>query len=163
STSGAGGSSWGSTSAGTSATVTGRPSASTSDGSGVASDGVCKSRAEPPAESRTAAGLGLALVQPADRVSLLRLHPQTGPSGSALREEFMSKPLMQGAVADLTQAIGHTPIVRLNRVAEEVESEIYVKLEYVNPAGSMKDRVGLNIIRDAEERGMLGPGGTIIE
>lgn len=75
----------------------------------------------------------------------------------------MSKPLMQGAVADLTQAIGHTPIVRLNRVAEEVESEIYVKLEYVNPAGSMKDRVGLNIIRDAEERGMLGPGGTIIE
>ncbi|MCX4244736.1 cystathionine beta-synthase [Paraliomyxa miuraensis] len=75
----------------------------------------------------------------------------------------MSKPLMQGAVADLTQAIGHTPIVRLNRVTEGIESEIYVKLEYVNPAGSMKDRVGLNIIRDAEERGMLGPGGTIIE
>lgn len=75
----------------------------------------------------------------------------------------MSKPLMQGAVADLTEAIGTTPIVRLNRVAEGVESEIYVKLEYVNPAGSMKDRVGLNIIRDAEARGMLGPGGTIIE
>lgn len=75
----------------------------------------------------------------------------------------MSKPLMHGAVADLTHAIGHTPIVRLNRVAEDVESEIYVKLEYMNPAGSMKDRVGLNIIEDAEKRGMLGPGGTIIE
>ncbi|MCA9654329.1 MAG: cystathionine beta-synthase [Myxococcales bacterium] len=75
----------------------------------------------------------------------------------------MSQPLMQGAVADLTQAIGNTPIVRLNRVVEGIESEIYVKMEYVNPAGSMKDRVGLNIIRDAEERGMLGPGGTIVE
>ncbi|MCA9709187.1 MAG: pyridoxal-phosphate dependent enzyme, partial [Myxococcales bacterium] len=75
----------------------------------------------------------------------------------------MSQSLMQGAVADLTQAIGRTPIVRLNRVAEDVESEIYVKLEYMNPAGSMKDRVGLNIIEDAEKRGMLGPGGTIIE
>ncbi len=70
---------------------------------------------------------------------------------------------MQGAVADLTQAIGRTPIVRLNRVVEGVESEIYVKIEYMNPAGSMKDRVGLNIIEDAEKRGMLGPGGTIIE
>lgn len=73
------------------------------------------------------------------------------------------QPLMPGAVADLTHAIGQTPIIRLNRVVEGVESEIYVKMEYVNPAGSMKDRVGLNIIRDAEERGMLGPGGTIIE
>ncbi len=72
-------------------------------------------------------------------------------------------PLMKGAVADLTQAIGHTPIVKLNRVAENVESEIYVKIEYMNPAGSMKDRVGLNLIEDAERRGMLGPGGVIVE
>ena len=75
----------------------------------------------------------------------------------------MSQPLMTGAVGNLTEAIGNTPIVRLNRVAEGVESDIYVKVEYMNPAGSMKDRVGLNIIRDAEKRGMLGPGGTIIE
>jgi cystathionine beta-synthase len=75
----------------------------------------------------------------------------------------MEKPLMKGAVADLTDAVGNTPIVRLNRVADDVESEIYVKLEYMNPAGSMKDRVALNIIRDAEARGMLGPGGTIVE
>ena len=75
----------------------------------------------------------------------------------------MSQSLMKGAVSDVIEAIGHTPIVRLNSVAEDVESDIYVKIEYMNPAGSMKDRVGLNIIRDAEERGMLGPGGTIIE
>ncbi len=75
----------------------------------------------------------------------------------------MTENLMKGAVADMTQAIGGTPIVRLNRVAEDVASEIYVKVEYLNPAGSMKDRVGLNLIRDAEERGMLGPGGTIVE
>ena len=75
----------------------------------------------------------------------------------------MTLPLMKGAVADLTNAIGHTPIVRLNRVAEDVRSDIYVKIEYMNPAGSMKDRVGLNIIEDAERRGMLGPGGVIVE
>lgn len=75
----------------------------------------------------------------------------------------MTKPLLHGAVADVTRAIGNTPIVRLNHVTEGLESEIYVKLEYLNPAGSMKDRVGLNIIDDAERRGMLGPGGTIIE
>jgi len=75
----------------------------------------------------------------------------------------MTADMMKGAVADLTQTIGQTPIVKLNRVVEGIESEIYVKVEYMNPAGSMKDRVGLNIIRDAEERGMLGPGGTIVE
>jgi cystathionine beta-synthase len=71
--------------------------------------------------------------------------------------------LMPGAVPSVIEAIGNTPIVRLNAVTADIESEIYVKIEYMNPAGSMKDRVGLNIIRDAEARGMLGPGGTIIE
>src|SRR5262245_43845342 len=71
--------------------------------------------------------------------------------------------LMPCAVPSIIDAIGNTPIVRLNAVTADIESEIYVKVEYMNPAGSMKDRVGLNIIRDAEERGMLGPGGTIIE
>ncbi|MCA9636364.1 MAG: cysteine synthase family protein, partial [Myxococcales bacterium] len=71
--------------------------------------------------------------------------------------------MMKGSVPDITAAIGNTPIVRLNHVVEDLDSEIYVKVEYMNPAGSMKDRVGLNIIRDAEARGMLQPGGTIIE
>ncbi len=75
----------------------------------------------------------------------------------------MSDQLMKGAVGDITQAIGNTPIVKLNQVASDIESEIYVKVEYLNPAGSMKDRVALNIINDAERKGLLGPGGTIIE
>ncbi len=75
----------------------------------------------------------------------------------------MSLPLMKGSVSNIVEAIGNTPIVRLNSVTEGLESDIYAKVEYMNPAGSMKDRVGLNIIQDAERRGMLGPGGTIIE
>ena len=71
--------------------------------------------------------------------------------------------LMTGSVGSILDTIGETPIVRLNHVTEGIESEIYVKVEYLNPAGSMKDRVGLNIINDAERRGMLGPGGTSIE
>ena len=71
--------------------------------------------------------------------------------------------LMHGAVGSILETIGQTPIVRLNHVTEGIESEIYVKVEYLNPAGSMKDRVGLNIINDAEKRGMLGPGGTMLE
>ncbi len=72
-------------------------------------------------------------------------------------------PLMKGAVPDVIAAIGNTPIVRLNKVTEGLASDIYVKIEYMNPAGSMKDRVGLNIIEDAERRGVLRPGGTIVE
>ncbi len=71
--------------------------------------------------------------------------------------------LMHGAYADVTQAIGRTPMVRLNKVAAHIRSSIYVKCEYLNPGGSMKDRIALNIIRDAEQKGLLGPGGVIIE
>jgi len=71
--------------------------------------------------------------------------------------------MMKGAVANIVEAIGHTPIVRLNRVAAHVKSDIFVKLEFLNPGGSMKDRVALNIIKDAERRGLLQPGGTIVE
>jgi cystathionine beta-synthase len=70
--------------------------------------------------------------------------------------------MMRGAVGDITQAIGGTPIVKLNRVTEGLKADIYVKCEYLNPAGSHKDRVGLNMIKDAEAAG-LKPGGTIVE
>lgn len=71
--------------------------------------------------------------------------------------------LMKGAVHNILEAVGRTPIVRLNRVAAHVKADIYVKCEYLNPAGSMKDRVAMNIINDAERRGLLRPGGTIVE
>jgi cystathionine beta-synthase len=60
-------------------------------------------------------------------------------------------------------AIGHTPLVRLHRVAQGVPPPVYVKLESMNPGGSVKDRVGLAMISDAERKGHLRPGGTIIE
>ncbi|UQA62188.1 cystathionine beta-synthase [Polyangium aurulentum] len=70
--------------------------------------------------------------------------------------------MMRGALSDITKAVGHTPIVKLNKVTEGLESEIYVKCEYLNPGGSHKDRVALNMIKDAEAAG-LKPGGTIVE
>src|SRR5262245_25257976 len=75
----------------------------------------------------------------------------------------MAQGLMKGAVQTIVDAIGHTPVIRLNKVAAHVKSDIYVKAEFLNPGGSMKDRVALNIIRDAERRGMLQAGGTIVE
>ena len=70
--------------------------------------------------------------------------------------------MMKGALENITDAVGHTPIVRLNRVAKDVESEIYVKCEFLNPGGSHKDRLARNLLRRAEEAG-LKPGGTIVE
>jgi cystathionine beta-synthase len=63
----------------------------------------------------------------------------------------------------ILQSIGRTPLVRLCRLAEDVKPKIYVKLEALNPGGSVKDRVGLAMIAEAERRGWLRPGGTIIE
>ncbi|HET6845229.1 MAG TPA: pyridoxal-phosphate dependent enzyme, partial [Anaerolineales bacterium] len=59
--------------------------------------------------------------------------------------------------------IGRTPLVRLGRVAHQVAAPIYAKLEILNPGGSIKDRVGLYIIEQAEQRGELKPGGTVVE
>jgi cystathionine beta-synthase len=70
--------------------------------------------------------------------------------------------MMQGALRDITQAVGNTPIVRLNRVAKDVPCEIYVKCEFLNPGGSHKDRLAQNLLKRAEEDG-LKPGGTIVE
>ena len=70
---------------------------------------------------------------------------------------------MRGAVDNVTSAIGRTPIVRINSLARDVASEIFVKLEYMNPGGSMKDRVAVQIINDAERKGQLKPGGVIVE
>src|SRR5262245_20295552 len=64
--------------------------------------------------------------------------------------------------ADIAQTIGRTPVVRINRLAPN-HTEIYVKLEAANPGGSIKDRLALGIILDAERRGSLKPGQTVIE
>lgn len=71
--------------------------------------------------------------------------------------------MMKGARANILEAIGNTPIIKLNKVATGVESEIYVKLEFMNPGGSTKDRIGSYILEQAVKTGKLKPGGTIIE
>lgn len=63
----------------------------------------------------------------------------------------------------IIEAIGNTPIVRLNQVAAGLQANLYAKLEFTNPGGSIKDRIGWWLIADAEKRGALKPGGTIIE
>ncbi len=64
---------------------------------------------------------------------------------------------------DITQLIGNTPLVRLNRISKNLRAEILAKLESFNPFSSVKDRIGLAMIEDAEKRGLLKPGMTIIE
>ena len=64
---------------------------------------------------------------------------------------------------DLAQAIGNTPLIRLRRASEATGCTILGKAEFMNPGGSVKDRAGLAIITDAEQRGTLRPGGTIVE
>src|SRR6266480_7674961 len=61
------------------------------------------------------------------------------------------------------ELVGDTPIVRLDSVGRDVEPEILAKLEYLNPGGSVKDRIGLAMIEKAEQEGKLRPGGTIVE
>ena len=64
---------------------------------------------------------------------------------------------------NILEAIGNTPLVKLNRIGRGLAASIYVKCEYMNPAGSMKDRMTLNLIEQAERRGELHEGGTIVE
>ena len=68
----------------------------------------------------------------------------------------------QGAV-NLTTLIGNTPLVKLNRLPEEGSADIIVKLENLNPGGSVKDRICMNMIEEAERQGKLKPGSTMVE
>jgi cystathionine beta-synthase len=63
----------------------------------------------------------------------------------------------------ILDAIGNTPLVRLNKVSKGLKPTILAKLENLNPGGSVKDRIGIAMVEQAEQRGLLRPGGTIIE
>ena len=65
--------------------------------------------------------------------------------------------------ANVSELIGHTPLVRLNRLTDGLDADVTVKLEFYNPANSVKDRIGAAIIDAAEAAGELKPGGTIVE
>lgn len=66
-------------------------------------------------------------------------------------------------VQHITELIGHTPLIRIRSFPLPEGVELYAKLEFFNPGGSIKDRIGLSMIRAAEQEGLLRPGGTIIE
>jgi cystathionine beta-synthase len=63
----------------------------------------------------------------------------------------------------IIETIGDTPLVRLNHVTGGIEAQVVVKVEFFNPGGSIKDRIGIQIVEDAEKEGRLKPGGTIVE
>jgi cysteine synthase A len=65
--------------------------------------------------------------------------------------------------ASTLEAIGRTPLIRLRHASEQTGCDIYGKAEFMNPGGSVKDRAALAIVKDAEERGLLRPGGVIVE
>ncbi|MEP7285682.1 MAG: cystathionine beta-synthase [Chloroflexota bacterium] len=64
---------------------------------------------------------------------------------------------------NILETMGNTPLVRLNSVTRGVAAQIVAKVEFFNPGGSVKDRIGINMIEDAERKGLLRPGGTIVE
>jgi cystathionine beta-synthase len=64
---------------------------------------------------------------------------------------------------NILETIGHTPLVRLNKIGKNIKAGLLVKVEYFNPGNSIKDRIGYQMVLDAEREGTLKPGGTIIE
>ena len=79
------------------------------------------------------------------------------------RNRSDAKPGHGRIYGSITETIGNTPLVRLNRITREVAATVYAKVETVNPGNSIKDRMAVKMIEDAERKGLLRPGGTIIE
>ena len=64
---------------------------------------------------------------------------------------------------NILDTIGNTPMVRLNNIASSIDALVLVKLEFFNPGSSTKDRMAVKMVEDAEKKGLLKPGGTIVE
>jgi cysteine synthase A len=64
---------------------------------------------------------------------------------------------------NITQVVGNTPLVKINRILDGAKAQVYAKLEFYNPSSTVKDRIGIAMIDDAEKSGKLKPGGTIVE
>src|SRR5256714_10302417 len=77
--------------------------------------------------------------------------------------EFLQNRQCGGRYGDIVQAIGHTPLVELKRLSPKPGVRIWAKLESHNPTGSVKDRVARSLVEDAEEKGLIQPGQTILE
>ena len=89
---------------------------------------------------------------------------RNGSSLCVMSEPADSEDRMRPGIApSILSAIGRTPLVRLRQLAQDVPAQVLVKLEALNPGGSIKDRVGVAMVEEAEREGWLRPGGTIIE
>lgn len=64
---------------------------------------------------------------------------------------------------NILEAIGHTPLIKLSRVVKNAAAPVYAKCDYLNPGGSVKDRIGIAMVEEAEDKGWLKPGGTLVE
>ena len=64
---------------------------------------------------------------------------------------------------NITQVVGNTPLVKINRILDGAKAQVYAKLEFYNPSSTVKDRIGIAMIDDAERSGRLKPGGSIVE
>lgn len=83
-----------------------------------------------------------------------------GPVTAVAEPEMTTAPRL---FDNILETIGNTPIVKLNKLARGIRPTVAVKVEFLNPGGSVKDRIGIAMIEDAERRGLLKPGGTIVE
>ena len=64
---------------------------------------------------------------------------------------------------NILETIGNTPLIKLNKVTSEIKATVLAKVEYFNPGNSVKDRMAIKMVEDAEKDGRLKPGGTIVE
>ncbi|EPS37680.1 hypothetical protein H072_8536 [Dactylellina haptotyla CBS 200.50] len=95
------------------------------------------------------------------RSSFRRFASTVAPSAELAYTQRVSQ--VQGTVHGFVGAIGRTPLIRLNKLSDETGCEILGKAEFMNPGGSVKDRAALYVVKDAEERSLLKPGGTVVE
>lgn len=89
-------------------------------------------------------------------VRLIRISASETPSGFV-------PPFIPAVCDGFSEAIGNTPLLKLPRISKEVGRNIWAKAEFMNPGGSIKDRAARWIVDDAERKGLIGPGGTIVE
>ncbi|RGP67504.1 cysteine synthase [Fusarium longipes] len=97
------------------------------------------------------------------RPTARRLAATAAKAAAAPSSHTVNVARAQGVSRGLTGAIGNTPLIRLNRLSDETGCEVLGKAEFMNPGGSVKDRAALYVVKDAEERGLLKPGGTVVE
>lgn len=81
----------------------------------------------------------------------------------ALLEVHVKLQIGVNLFAEIDLAIGNTPLIRMKRISDETGCEVLGKAEFQNPGGSVKDRAALYVVKDAEEKGQLRPGGTVVE